>query len=326
MLSGPVAGRRDEGSALPPRRIALRTATSLQSMSAAGEPRRHVARSETAAAAACEGAAERRAPSQRGACAQGKFLAEHWARRSRRRGRGGDRGAVLAQVERRRWRRPRRRPREWRSRTHTRALAAPPSKRRGGDGRPRLVHERGWRRPPAEPRVGSAEAARAATPRRGSSAAPGAPATAAALSPAANRLGHTGSAGSAAGMWPDTPPERAPKRASTPLAEPPSRQRTAPRPGRQRVAKREASVPRRRQEVAPGPLAGSGTRRRCCHRGGSHRKTQRRRKRVGGSEHERFVAQNETAAVAACEGGGGAASGRDGPGGSRSSGRRLAER
>ncbi|EOD41615.1 hypothetical protein EMIHUDRAFT_431729 [Emiliania huxleyi CCMP1516] len=127
-------------------------------------------------------------------------------------------------------------------------------------------------------------------------------------------------------MRPDTPPERAPKRASAPLAEPPSRQRTAPRPGRQRVAKREASVPRRRQEVAPGPLAGSGTRRaRCCHRGGSHRKTQRRRKRVGGSEHERFVAQNETAAVAACEGGGGAASGRDGPGGSRSSGRSLAE-
>ena len=59
MLSGPVAGRRDEGSVLPPRRIALQTATSLQSMSAAGEPRRHVARSETAAAAACEGAAER---------------------------------------------------------------------------------------------------------------------------------------------------------------------------------------------------------------------------------------------------------------------------
>ena len=44
---------------LPPRRIALQTATSLQSMSAAGEPRRHVARSETAAAAACEGAAKR---------------------------------------------------------------------------------------------------------------------------------------------------------------------------------------------------------------------------------------------------------------------------
>ena len=176
-----------------------------------------------------------------------------------------------------RWRQPRRRPREWPSRTHTRALAAPPSKRRGGDGRPRLVHERRWCCPPAEPRVGSAGAARAATPRRGSSAAPGAPATAAALSPAANRLGHTGSA---AGMRPGTA-SRACAETSTQYRSP-SRRRGS---GRRRGPAGSTS-PRGGGERAPPTVRGTArpTRRapgrgeaHCRQRGGSHCRPQRRR-------------------------------------------------
>ena len=153
----------------------------------------------------------------------------------------------------------------------------PPPKRRGGDGRPRLVHERGWRRPPAEPRVGSAGAARAATTWRGSSAAPGAPATAAALSPAANRLGHTGSA---AGMRPGTA-SRACAETSTQYRSP-SRRRGS---GRRRGPAGSTS-PRGGGERAPPMVRGTArpTRRapgrgeaHCRQRGGSHCRPQRRR-------------------------------------------------
>jgi hypothetical protein len=217
------------------------------------------------------------APGQRGACAQGKFLTEHL-------------GATLSSA------RPGRRPRRSARSSRAAAVAAappapsrvaqphahasarrPPPERRGGDGRPRLVHERGWRRPPAEPRVGSAEAARAATPRRGSSAAPGAPATAAALSPAANRLGHTGSA---AGMRPGTA-SRACAETSTQYRSP-SRRRGS---GRRRGPAGSTS-PRGGGERAPPTVRGTArpTRRapgrgeaHCRQRGGSHCRPQRRR-------------------------------------------------
>jgi len=161
---------------------------------------------------------------------------------------------------------------------HTRERSPPPpSTRRGGDGRPRLVHERRWCRPPAEPRVGSAEAARAATTWRGSSAAPDAPAAAAALSPAANRLGHTGSA---AGMRPGTA-SRACAETSTQYRSP-SRRRGS---GRRRGPAGSTS-PRGGGERAPPMVRGTArpTRRapgrgeaHCRQRGGSHCRPQRRR-------------------------------------------------
>ena len=87
----------------------------------------------------------------------------------------GEATAAQCQVERRRWRQPRRRPREWPSRTHTRALAAPPQ--RGGV----VTGARGWctsgdgvARPPS--RAWAAQRQRE-QPRRGADgAAPGAPA------------------------------------------------------------------------------------------------------------------------------------------------------